>query len=269
MSMKWSHATNSLEKVVNAVQDPSITAVECDVMLGVALEGGKTFHDTPILAHPPNTESDISVASLLLRITQEGTNQEKILTKHLKLDFKDIKAVEPTLKLLQTSNISSPHEKSIFLNADILVGPGRRGDVPVPPDDFLQKCLEHIVSCRDRNVSYSLSLGYMCAWACNEHYNNDDVLRMEDYVRRYELTNHSEIGIVLALNARLLSMKPDAFDKFLVLFPQSKILAWTGTGEPSIPLEMVAKISEHFRCAGMKDRIDFDVTCRRCETGAH
>lgn len=148
MSMKWSHATNSLEKVVNAVQDPSITAVECDVILGDAHEGGKTFHDTPILSHPPNTKSNISVASLLHRITHEGASRERILTKNLKIDFKDIRAVEPTLKLLEASNISNPDGKCIYLNADIFVGPGRRGDVPVPADDFLQKCLEHIFSCR-------------------------------------------------------------------------------------------------------------------------
>ena len=158
--MIWSHATNSLEKVINAVQDPSITAVECDVLLGVAQEGGQTFYDTPILAHPPNRGSDVSVASLLLRITQDSESQERILTKNLKLDFKDIRAVEPTLKLLQTSNISNPHGKSIFLNADILVGPGRRGDIPVPPDDFLQKCLDHILSCnvsQERGVQFHAS----------------------------------------------------------------------------------------------------------------
>jgi hypothetical protein len=146
--MKWSHATNSLEKVVNAVQDPLINAVECDVMLGVAYEDGNPLHDTPILAHPPNRESDVSVASLLRRITLQGESGERVLTKTLKLDFKDIGAVDPTLKLLQASNITNPLGKSIILNADILVGPGRRGDTPVPPDDFLRKCLEHIFSCK-------------------------------------------------------------------------------------------------------------------------
>lgn len=69
-------------------------------------------------------------------------------------------------------------------------------------------------------------------------------------------TVHSDL--VLALNARLLSVEPDAFDGFLREFPRSTILAWTGSGEPSVSQELIDKICVHFIAEGMIERIDFD-----------
>lgn len=147
MTLTWSHATNSLQRINEAFDDPGITAVECDVMLGVANEGGTKVYETPILAHPPHRESDISVATLLIRATKEDEGR-RLIQKHLKLDFKEIEALEPSLELLEKSKLSNPLGKLIFLNADILPGPGRRNDTPVPPNIFLEKCLSHIRSCK-------------------------------------------------------------------------------------------------------------------------
>ena len=54
--MKWSHATNSLNKLNQAIKE-NVDAIECDVMLG---EDGQ-----PILSHPPHTTSDLTVDLLL------------------------------------------------------------------------------------------------------------------------------------------------------------------------------------------------------------
>jgi len=145
MTLTWSHATNSSERVKTAVDDPRITAIECDVMLGVANEGGTKFYETPILAHPPHRESDISVATLLIRATKKD-NGVRVIQKHLKLDFKEIEALKPTLEILEMSKLANPLGKTIFLNADVLPGPGRREDPHVPPIEFLETCLAHIRS---------------------------------------------------------------------------------------------------------------------------
>ena len=65
-------------------------------------------------------------------------------------------------------------------------------------------------------------------------------------------------GIVLALNARLLACKVGAFDEFLNEFKSSQILAWTGSGEPPIPLSTVVRIKDHFVVTSMQHRIGFD-----------
>jgi hypothetical protein len=67
-----------------------------------------------------------------------------------------------------------------------------------------------------------------------------------------------QIGLVLALNARLLAKKMDAFAVFLEEFPMSQILAWTGSGEPRIPKSVVNKLEDYYDTKGMKERIGFD-----------
>jgi len=148
MDWTWSHATNSRHKVVQATEDSSIVAIECDVMVGTSIEDGESVSSTPILAHPPNTQSDISLATLILLLSDPTNDGKRDLRKHLKLDFKEIGVVQYSLQLLQSSNVTSSRAKMIFLNADILPGPGKRDDgtLPVPADDFLSCCLDHIHS---------------------------------------------------------------------------------------------------------------------------
>jgi hypothetical protein len=148
MSWKWSHATNSLHKVIQAVEDSNISAVESDVLLGTAIEHGNTSHETPILAHPPDIQSDISVATLILLIGKKEKEGQITLRKHLKLDFKETRAVGPSLELLKLANITNPLGKQIYLNADILPGPGKRDDklLPVSLDTFMSCCMNHIQS---------------------------------------------------------------------------------------------------------------------------
>jgi len=74
------------------------------------------------------------------------------------------------------------------------------------------------------------------------------------------LSNHSTLysGLVLALNARLLFKRPDAFDRLLTALPNSGILAWTGTGEPPIPNQQVDSLRNRFVEKAMANRINFD-----------
>jgi len=65
-------------------------------------------------------------------------------------------------------------------------------------------------------------------------------------------------GLVLALNARCLAINPGPFHDFLSMFPRSSILAWTGSGEPCIPIASIESIRKYFEEQGMGDRISFD-----------
>ena len=66
------------------------------------------------------------------------------------------------------------------------------------------------------------------------------------------------LGLVLALNARIVAMKPNAFDRFLIEFPLSEILVWTGSGEPKIPIQDIKTIIQHFHTMGNISRLSFD-----------
>ncbi|NXK67155.1 F151B protein, partial [Sylvietta virens] len=67
----------------------------------------------PILAHPPDTDSDITLQEWLAQIV--STN------KGIKLDFKSLAAVGPSLELL--GQLGQPLDRPVWLNGDILPGP--------------------------------------------------------------------------------------------------------------------------------------------------
>lgn len=100
----WAHAVNSQEELREALVNPQIMMLECDIRLSPTGE--------IIAAHPPLEESDLSFDALLeaLQTTKQG----------LKLDFKDVAAVAPCLARLQARQLQRP----VLLNANILQGLG-------------------------------------------------------------------------------------------------------------------------------------------------
>lgn len=62
----------------------------------------------------------------------------------------------------------------------------------------------------------------------------------------------------MALNARLLSVDPTAFDQFLIDFPNAQVQAWTGTNEPPIPVDLIENIRKHYDSTGTSNRTGFD-----------
>ncbi|NXD83543.1 F151B protein, partial [Halcyon senegalensis] len=67
----------------------------------------------PIMAHPPETDSDNTLQEWLKEIV--NTN------KGIKLDFKSLEAVQPSLELLQ--HVKQHLRRPVWINADILPGP--------------------------------------------------------------------------------------------------------------------------------------------------
>ncbi|NXL65168.1 F151B protein, partial [Chordeiles acutipennis] len=67
----------------------------------------------PIMAHPPETDSDNTLQEWLKEII--NTN------KGIKLDFKSLEAVRPSLELLE--DVKQHLKRPVWINADILPGP--------------------------------------------------------------------------------------------------------------------------------------------------
>ena len=256
--MTWAHATNSYNEFKEAVDSTSIKAIECDVMMN-------TDHPAePILSHPPSRDSDITISQMLnLVLVPHKDEKNKCLKKHLKLDFKEIEALGPTLDRIFKSDFTNELDKEIFLNADIVAGPGFDPNHPsiVSPSMFLETCMDYIqkLKKKDPKMIFGFSLGFKADWASEEGYLASQVSEMSDLVRNYNLASSSSgARIILALNARQLSKSLAVFDGFLSDYPGSTILAWTGSGEPPIPADEVQKISDYYESKDMRDRIEFD-----------
>ena len=181
----WAHSTCTLDELSNALSDPFITAIEADIVMGYDENDDDSSQIQPIMAHPPSTISDLSFQSFLAMVqglnyqdrtatsTRAGKNPWTI-KKHLKLDFKGIETVAPVFDILSKSmarNNSSiesntgadqVEEKTIYLNADIINGPGLRNEsLSVPSDEFLKLCLAFLKNDlrRQKQVNISIALG--------------------------------------------------------------------------------------------------------------
>lgn len=120
---RWVHSCCSVAKLERALSDSSITAIEADIMLGTPQApspvmvgrakrpgvigsgsvGALVDALVPVMAHPrllqklsrspPPPKSDLTFVDFLERCIEDGS-------RHLKLDFKHMGAVEPCLQLL-------------------------------------------------------------------------------------------------------------------------------------------------------------------------
>lgn len=84
----WSHAVNSKYKLSKALVDESMV-LEADIIFI------EDKHNEPIMAHPPDTQSDISFSEWLKESLKDSN-------KAIKLDFKTASSVEPCLKILNS-----------------------------------------------------------------------------------------------------------------------------------------------------------------------
>ncbi|KAM8960816.1 protein FAM151B [Pelodytes ibericus] len=154
----WYHAANSKAQLTEALQSDA-HMIEADVLLRASA------NTVPIMAHPPATDSDITLYEWLTEVS--STN------RGIKLDFKSLEAVQPSMEILQalSTNIRQP----VWINADILAGPGGKAK-PVDAKEFLQ-----VVTTFFPDVT--LSLGWTTGWnhdQNNEGYSWEMVKEMEE-----------------------------------------------------------------------------------------
>uniref|UniRef100_A0A8C6XC18 Protein FAM151A n=1 Tax=Naja naja TaxID=35670 RepID=A0A8C6XC18_NAJNA len=112
----WYHAANSKNDMEEALK-ADVMALESDV----TLEGYNTPNETekPIMAHPPVIYSDNTLQDWLTAVL-------RLSDKVIKLDFKNIKTVGPSLDILLETSSKLNIDRPVWLNADILKGPNVR-----------------------------------------------------------------------------------------------------------------------------------------------
>ncbi|XP_077203589.1 protein FAM151B isoform X2 [Paroedura picta] len=145
----WYHAANRKLQITEAIQSTS-HMIEADVLL----HGGNGSGE-PIMAHPPETNSDITLKEWLSEVTNTS--------KGIKLDFKSLASVNPSMKLLGDIELRKP----VWINADILPGPNGSSCV-VDAKGFLNTVTSHF-------PNVTLSLGWTTGWInlkCNAGYSS-------------------------------------------------------------------------------------------------
>ncbi|XP_030026471.2 protein FAM151B isoform X1 [Manduca sexta] len=133
----WAHAVNNKTYLTAALASET-SMLEADIVLGTLV--GQDGPPIPIMAHPPATTSDLSLAEFLSTVKQYNNVNSK--QKGVKLDFKSIEAYEKSQDLI------APYAKPeatfpLWLNADILPGPVEATTKPVDPIKFIQLGAKH------------------------------------------------------------------------------------------------------------------------------
>ncbi len=190
--VKWAHGVNDKKRLE--------TFRSSDVMM---IEGDISFSEEnkAIMAHPPKKTSDLTFEEWITSIANSH--------KGAKLDFKDPKVVIPVLNRLKELNLSIP----IFLNADVLRGPG--GDSPkFEPLEFINECEEFYP-----RADY-LSLGWTVGYDPLGKYTLKNV---EDMI---EFSNKSPIPVTLSV---LIYYMPSSWEALKMIFENSKdsITIWS------------------------------------------
>lgn len=133
LKVSWAHAVNSRAKLQEALSGKPMM-LEADVLLRPA-------DGMPIMAHPPDTDSDLSLEQFLKETIGSS--------KGIKLDFKSTFAVEPSLKILLDITKDREAKNPIWFSADVLPGPCQKetfcGDA-IDPHIFLSLCAKYFPS---------------------------------------------------------------------------------------------------------------------------
>ncbi|XP_036454717.1 protein FAM151B isoform X2 [Colossoma macropomum] len=224
--INWYHAANSKDKINEALQGPA-QMIEADVLL--------RGHDPkePIMAHPPDTDSDITLQDWLSAVVNSD--------KGIKLDFKSLAAVEPSMALLEDARVQL--EGPVWINADILPGPGGHA-TPLDTQAFLQAVAL-------RAEGDVLSLGWTTGWSPdtdNPGYSWEMVQQMEAVCRPLRQP------VTFPVRAALL---PQSFPQLQWLLQQSDrytLTVWTGQSD-MLNVEDLLPYRQNFN----KSRIYYDL----------
>ncbi|XP_034027139.1 protein FAM151B [Thalassophryne amazonica] len=203
VEVRWAHAVNTRSRLKEALSGPT-HMLEADVILN------GVFPREPIMAHPPATDSDITLREWLQAV--------KVHNKGIKLDFKSLEAVALSVALLQ--EVLSELNFPIWVNADVLQGPGGTA-CPLDPRAFLvavERLPPHAV----------LSLGWTALWTAgtdNPGYSWVMVKQMQELCR--EVKHPVTFPVCAALMAR-------SFSQLKWLLQQSDrytLTVWTGRSD--------------------------------------
>jgi len=133
--------------------DSSIMMIEADVVIGRLYGENDSVAKRPIMAHPPASESDISLSDFVNNIIAALTD-DTTLRKGVKLDFKSIDAAHGGLQTV--AELKEQITFPLWVNADIAKGPVDPPSNPVDPDSFQIAC-HHFIPEATLSVGWTTS----------------------------------------------------------------------------------------------------------------
>ncbi|XP_056388157.1 protein FAM151A [Hyla sarda] len=212
LHVTWYHAANNKSQMQEALSS-GVMVLEADVNV----EGHATPNETniPIMAHPPDVYSDNTL--------QEWLDTVLHSSKGIKLDFKSIKAVGPSLDILLAKSSKTSINRPVWLNADIVAGPNVNHEIGVNATEFLNLIQE-------RFPNITISPGWVTLYlppiVSNRTYSREMVEKMYNLVK--------DLPQKITFPARAVLTR-SAWENFYWLLKQSdrySLTLWQGSSDP-------------------------------------
>ncbi|CAH1163958.1 unnamed protein product [Phaedon cochleariae] len=189
----WAHAVNNASYLNSILNNDAIMMIEADIVLGT-LNGSTEI--IPIMGHPPNNTSDLSLAQFMERISDFNAKSNSTSSrKGVKLDFKTIEAFNNSVATITASNSTGKYP--LWINADILRGPTNATADPVNADQFLS------ISQQFNNTV--LSIGWTTRFTnISTGYSDTNIEDMNNTITKNNVTNEITFPVRAALAANSL-----------------------------------------------------------------
>ncbi|XP_023366699.1 protein FAM151B isoform X1 [Otolemur garnettii] len=224
-ALKTSNRSQSQYRMFQGfVQHPLLPGSAHMIEADVLLPNDGSEHGQPIMAHPPETNSDNTL--------QEWLTQVMKSSKGIKLDFKSLAAVEPSMMLLE--NVKKHLKRPVWINADILPGPNGNSKV-VDAKPFIDTVTSYF-------PDVTLSLGWTTGWhpeKVNEGYSWTMVKEME------YICNELNQPVTFPVRAALVKQSCSQLLWLLKKSNRYSLTIWTGKND-HYSTEDLLYIRDHF-----------------------
>lgn len=166
--------------------------IEADIVLG-SLSDDATHALQPVMGHPPNNVSDITLESFLSQVLAHNRRNRNGATKGVKLDFKSIEVFRGSEAMLQS--LWPQMDYPVWINADIIAGPVNNSVTrPVDPSGFFDgaKKLPGAV----------LSIGWTTLWSREHREGNYTNAQIDGMVAAIRSNNITKAGHAITFPVR-------------------------------------------------------------------
>ncbi|XP_060821750.1 protein FAM151B isoform X1 [Bombus pascuorum] len=216
----WEHAVNSKEKLDNALASDKIMMLEADVTLGILNGTSSNNTQIPIMAHPPATESNLTLEDFLNTVIRQN------VTKGIKLDFKSIDAFNASKPILEKvrNNIKFP----VFLNADILSGPVNATTKEVEAETFVKQAKTF--------PEYTLSVGWTTRYGTKDNvtegqYTEQQIQSMINILKEQMVTQPITYPVRAGLAANSMEVIKSLMENSCSFANNVSLTVWSSEGD--------------------------------------
>ncbi|XP_019870474.2 protein FAM151A isoform X2 [Aethina tumida] len=218
----WVHAVNDQAYLDSVLQDDNaVDMIEADVVFGHLINQTEQI---PVMGHPPNTVSDLSLESFLSQV-DAFNKKENVTVKGVKLDFKSIQAFKSAVENVQKyDNVTYP----LWINADIVSGPVLSLTIPVDADQFLQ-------ASNTFPTKTVLSIGWTTNYGTggippNMTYAAYDEHQMNKMLEKI-ITNNVTHEITFPVRAGIVANSQKLIQELMDVVPKSTLTIWSSAGD--------------------------------------